>query len=675
MWDLTSEVQWWEEWQLRILVLGSLFLQFVLFIGSMARHARSLKLVMWFAYLGADALAIYALTTLFNRHKQPAGSGDATTMRLEVLWAPVLLHHLGGLHTFTAYSVEDNELWGRHLVTLVSQVTVAIYVFCRSWSGADKRMLQAAILLFIAGILKFIQKVWALKAASFNSLVTSSSVYPQRRAQGTSRVLNFLTSARYVFIKEAESQREKEEHDDLSLEEYIQQVRELVSVTHPNPYGRPNTIVRLPAYLLLVDLSSPFTSRFSALSFFLKLSRVDKYVALKTQCLVSFTTIYTSFYSICNVPGSFLLLLFPFMSLASTVLFCQSHKYGYKENDVTVTYILLCCTTAMEFLPFLLSPCAVGAIMWSFTAAQNDVISFSGRRSKPTKLMRASAILGLKDYINKHWYIQHESESMCIDIIYLVFKHLIQGWNQFIVDATSYKRFNNLRGQWTMSRHHVHDPRLLWSLQVPFDLSVLVWHVATELCLHHPKPSSSSATANNPAQDQSTSTRRYCKGISDYMIYLLVIRPEMLLPGTRPGLFTITSDDINIMLRCAKETPSRDERTVAQQILRAAQPPQSYANQIGPWILKACKLAEGLMELLDEEERWKVIQGVWVVMLCYSAGRCRGYLHAKSMGEGVEFLTYIWFLLWYMGMETLADKLQRPEEHGATSQREGIPPV
>ncbi|CAN6225439.1 unnamed protein product [Urochloa humidicola] len=73
--DLSSAVDWWEEWQLRILVLGSLFLQFVLFAGSMLRNYRNplSRLCIWLAYLGADALAIYALATLFNRHKQPPG--------------------------------------------------------------------------------------------------------------------------------------------------------------------------------------------------------------------------------------------------------------------------------------------------------------------------------------------------------------------------------------------------------------------------------------------------------------------------------------------------------------------------------------------------------------------------------------------------------------------------
>jgi hypothetical protein len=39
--------------------------------------------------------------------------------------------------------------------------------------------------------------------------------------------------------------------------------------------------------------------------------------------------------------------------------------------------------------------------------------------------------------------------------------------------------------------------------------------------------------------------------------------------------------------------------------------------------------------------------------------RCRGYLHAKSLGKGGEYLSYIWLLMSYMGMETLAERMQR----------------
>ncbi|VAI35925.1 unnamed protein product [Triticum turgidum subsp. durum] len=58
---------------------------------------------------------------------------------------------------------------------------------------------------------------------------------------------------------------------------------------------------------------------------------------------------------------------------------------------------------------------------------------------------------------------------------------------------------------------------------------------------------------------------------------------------------------------------------------------------------------------------WEVIEGVWVEMLCFSASNCRGYLHAKSLGTGIELLTYVWLLLSHMGMETLPERLQRTE--------------
>ena len=61
-----------------------------------------------------------------------------------------------------------------------------------------------------------------------------------------------------------------------------------------------------------------------------------------------------------------------------------------------------------------------------------------------------------------------------------------------------------------------------------------------------------------------------------------------------------------------------------------------------------------------------MIEGVWVEMLCYSASRCRGYLHAKSLGEGGEFLSFVWLVLSLKGAKSLVDKLQMPPETQAS---------
>lgn len=78
-------------------------------------------------------------------------------------------------------------------------------------------------------------------------------------------------------------------------------------------------------------------------------------------------------------------------------------------------------------------------------------------------------------------------------------------------------------------------------------------------------------------------------------------------------------------------------------------------NRINYFIHDAWLLAQELMAL-GNEKMWDVIRDVWVEMLCFSAGRCRGYLHAKILGSGV------WLLLSHAGMETFSDKLQRRQQ-------------
>jgi hypothetical protein len=85
---------------------------------------------IWLAYLGSDALAIYALA--YRHMRQDCISGRKTNSILEVVWAPVLLMHLGGQDIITSYNIEDNELWICNVLTAVSQVTVVIYVLWKS---------------------------------------------------------------------------------------------------------------------------------------------------------------------------------------------------------------------------------------------------------------------------------------------------------------------------------------------------------------------------------------------------------------------------------------------------------------------------------------------------------------------------------------------------------------
>jgi hypothetical protein len=74
-----------------------------------------LRGTIWLAYLGADMVAIYALRYL-SRHQD---NGTMETHPLVFFWTPFLLIHLGGQDTITAFFMEDNKLWLRHLLNLV----------------------------------------------------------------------------------------------------------------------------------------------------------------------------------------------------------------------------------------------------------------------------------------------------------------------------------------------------------------------------------------------------------------------------------------------------------------------------------------------------------------------------------------------------------------------------
>uniref|UniRef100_A0ACD5XC41 Uncharacterized protein n=1 Tax=Avena sativa TaxID=4498 RepID=A0ACD5XC41_AVESA len=97
------------------------------------------------------------------------------THQLTILWAPFLLIHLGGQDTVTAFALEDNELWLRHLLNLVGQACLVAYVLWKWVALAQYQVVISASFLFVAGILKYAERIWALKLGSKKGLETSTS--------------------------------------------------------------------------------------------------------------------------------------------------------------------------------------------------------------------------------------------------------------------------------------------------------------------------------------------------------------------------------------------------------------------------------------------------------------------------------------------------------------------
>ncbi|KAF6987511.1 hypothetical protein CFC21_005147 [Triticum aestivum] len=645
-------VQWWDEWQLRVLVLCSLFLQYFLFVAAGMRKRcipSWFRFFIWLAYLGSDALAIYALATLFNSHrKQEWTSTRRGSSSLEALWAPVLLVHLGGQDGITAYNIEDNELWRRHVLTAVSQVAVAIYVFCKSWPG-DKKLLQTAIIFFICGIIRCLDKPWALKNASINSIVSSSST-------------------------------DEDHGGTISLDEYIDQATKCVlhaKQRKKTSTSGDNKAIKEP-YHLFEDLAYPYTVRLENLKYMVENKQDEAHGLVQSGLSKTFDRLYTKkqvynvrkmasnvfrnhvHYSL-DYLGGYLRSVTVVLTFAAIGVFHKSDREAQNSTDIWVTYTMLCCTAALQLLMtnglviLFLHWCVrrLGLQPWPEQVAQYSLVGYLARNRRHPRLRKLATMLVCKDYLDKLWCMESCKSSSSRAITKLVHAHVKQGWRRCIKDTATYRAFNDKRGQGTLLREKCTE--LEWSLRRPFDESVLLWHLATDLCFYQ---------RDVAGQGEDTSPQRRCsREISNYMVYLMFVNPEMLMTGTRRSLFRTTCHGVKHMLDDGDDKTPLEDREMMKKIIQQLE----KGTQCPGIILEAWELSKSLVGLRDKK-MWRVMQGVWVEMLCFSAGRCRGYLHAKNLGKGGEYLSYVWLLLSHMGMETLAERVQRTElpEEGDT---------
>ncbi|KAK3118942.1 hypothetical protein QOZ80_9BG0711030 [Eleusine coracana subsp. coracana] len=279
---------------------------------------------------------------------------------------------------------------------------------------------------------------------------------------------------------------------------------------------------------------------------------------------------------------------------------------------------------------------------WPDQVAQYNLIGYLARNKKHSWIRKLATLLVCKDYLDQLWCMK-PCESSC-DITKLVQVYLIKGWTEHIKDINTYREFNDNRGHWTLKTKRCRGKTMKRILQKPFDESVVLWHLATDFCFYHLHTSPSQVTA------------RRCREISNYMVYLLFVNPEMMMPGARRGLFKDAYGEIEGKV---KESPPQDEDELAHNIIKKIEGTAGPGSIHCAWALAQELLGIGKEGVEGEEKMWEVIQGVWVEMLCFSAGWCRGYLHAKSLGKGGEYLSYIWMLQSYMGMESLTERMQR----------------
>ncbi|CAD6255963.1 unnamed protein product [Miscanthus lutarioriparius] len=597
----------WGEWEIRVLVLSSLALQvFLLFAGGLRKRVAEwwLRMPLWLAYLLADYVAIYALGNLSQNQKLCDGSRDAE-MHVLVFWEPFLILHLGGQDTITAFAVEDNELWLRHLLRLVSQVVLAGYVYWKSRPGV--RLMVPAVVMFVAGVTKYGERTLALRAASMGSLRSSMLTPPDPGP-------NYAK-----FVEECQSRR------DAGL------VAKIVIVPERPPDDDAHVEVKRVAYCdlvysahrlfhtvrrLFVDLILSFPDRIDSLAFFRKLEMEQVFKVVEIELVLMYESLHSK---------------------------APTRGYGYTSVDVDISYVLLGGAVFLETYDILL----MVIYPWRYADLR------ASERLRPA----AKAVFWLIEFFQPETRPRWSDQMSQYNLISYCLRDE-RRWYKELMEWLEWRWNIRVKTMWDSWRYTkkiaVSEPlkRLLkglykqlgWSVDCEFDESILLWHIATDLCFY---ANPENAGGGPERQDALPALSRE---ISSYMLLLLVMRPFMMTASIGQMRFGDTCAEAKSFFRRADEAGCADRlRAVNTSI---AEPRDVKGDRSKSVLFQACKLARQLLDLegATEAKRWRLVASAWVEMFCYAAGKCGGSAHARQLSQGGELLTVVWLLMAHFGV-------------------------
>lgn len=646
----------WNEQALRGLILASLALQIILsLLGHLRKkHPRTLiRTTLWFVYFLAYAVvpialsitAQSALEVCNNTPHSVSKHEKSNTRELMSFWASFLLLHLGGPNSITAYSSEDNELWLRHLVFLVFQSGVALYILLLSWPGCSHLPLLS-IFVYAAGCIKCFQRVRALRLGNTEHL-RESMLGP---ADPGPDYVKFLEEFRL----------KKSQGFVVKVEEVAEPpLPAVIHDSHENPckeileaYDLFQTFKRL-----FVDLILTYEDRDRSTSYFRHLdSAREAFRAVEIEIGFAYDKLYTKATVVYTYTGFILHATSAFLILLVLLGFLFYSEMGnFRVIDVAITCLLMAAEILKEIFtliimlrsdwtdiwlnqqnhtrnilifPFLRQP---SKQRWSNSIAQSDLLSVA-LREKPASFLPAQKLFGVDKYLETQRYQTYRDVSDNLkDMIYTQLR-------DFMACSSDSKAFGIHNGSFSLQKNKC--TTLLWSInEAEFYQMVLIWHIATALCYY--------SEVNDPFEIN----RIESKHISEYLVNLLISNPEMLPMGI--GMIRYRDTCADAMRFFETKGPITGKAEACRKLL------QVDCKELSPSIVKGdrsksvlfdgCRLALDLREM-EREQMWKVMSQVWIEILAYAAANCRGVQHSQQLGRGGEFLTHVWFLMAHLGM-------------------------
>ncbi|KAJ6347850.1 hypothetical protein OIU76_004360 [Salix suchowensis] len=619
----------WDQWNIRSAILASLFLQVFLILFASWRKRTSHKLVIlliWLGYLLADAVASFAIGHISTRQRT-TGSKYEDNNELLAFWAPFLLVHLGGPDTITAFALEDNELWLRHMLTFATQAFATLYVLILNLSTDEVWI--PTVLLFIVGAIKYFERTYSLYRASMDQFRDSMLEDPD-------------PGPNYAKL----------------MEEYDSKIEAKIPT---------ELIIKAYYYFnifkgLIVDLIFSFKDRNDSRNFFLRINAGDALKVIEVELNFLYEVLYTKAIVVHSKRGH-VIRLFSFTLVLVALALFRFHvkKDKFLRTDVKLTYVLLLgsiCIDTIAFFRAIFSDWAVADLKKSEkqpdSCWKSCTAFFSAWKLPLFKVKRAIfKLMGSlqMDFVDG---IFHVSNKKFTDELWKVIFDELQKKSVIADDPEDAKTICSARGNWAVLQDNdwdkkVRDELMPYVVNVTYDESLLLWHIATDLLYH-----ANSDQKHDVAKERS-------KLLSDYMMYLLIMQPTMMaaVAGIGKIRFRDTCAEAERLLKRRVLGPNK-EQTACENIfgVNIRVPPVDVKGDRSKSVLfDASKLAKLLQE---QEKKWELLSKVWVELLSYAAGHCRAYAHAQQVSKGGELITFVWLLMAHLG---LADQFQINKGH------------
>ncbi|CDY39432.1 BnaAnng05630D [Brassica napus] len=680
--------KFWDKWNIRGVIMLSLFLQTILifFAPSRKRTAKKLFLVLiWSAYLLADWAADYAVGQISDSQEEAADKHDKTR-ELLAFWSPFLLLHLGGPDTITALALEDNELWNRHLFSLVCQAVATVYVILLS---TPNRLLTPTVIMLFGGVIKYVERTSALFSASLDKFKDSMLEDPD-------------PGANYAKLMEEYANKR-----DMNMP------TEVIVVEDPEKGLVQYAFKYFTIFKgLIVDLIFTNKQRDESRKFFDSLNPEEALRIIEVELSLIYESLFTKAEILHNWTGAVFRVIALACLVSSLCLFSLKNEAEYEGFDVALTYALLICGIALDsiaLLMFCVSDWSIARLRnlkedldekdpwawvdrvlnwilgfrtlrwkrsicfmdghdvldrnfmfrrWSeYVHAYNLIgycLKIRPKRFHPTKgmihitLLRhqlgrlISSVLeffGLTELVEEIRFTT--SDRLTRELWEFIFKQ-VQHKHRFAEDPESAKSISSARGDWTLVETSSktteggpdHAKLLRYVTEKDYDQSILMWHIATELLYQSPEEK------EGIIKKEEYTNREFSKILSDYMMYLLIMQPALM-----------SAVHINKTRQDEKENLVKEASRAILSVKTYVEPMDVKGDRSKSVLFDGSVLAQELMKLQKgRENMWEVVSKVWVELLCFAATHCDSQEHASQLSKGGELINFVWLLMAHFGL-------------------------